>query len=428
MSNLNVNVRLGCVLMNGEEVKYAFHYPVGMGTFFFLRGEECPSVVRFSRTGNQTYHLQMIKDGEYILSSESGRRVKPASEEADPIRRVLRLCEVPLSNIKISSGMPLEITEEKENLGCYLSSGHANWEWATDGKKVMSEGESWRKSQHCYGEKVQGKISNFSYAFTFGWRTTGGSSLAPFVGQVYVTDKTNVKELGQKMVEHLFGPGATLEMREAQEAGALGAWVASRVQMSTDPCGVKIGEKKFSIFLHEGNLKLMGQYYLRPEQRDAVARGFNNLPYQTQIGILGGEQKKFAEALLDPTKGLEWLAPKTFTVDGRLMFDYENGMLVDVQMLGYCPVGLMAVFNRPYEQKDLFLKEVLARATELGNEVKLINTTPHDGQKHVLVAEGVTVYCDIDNVSRYDNVRIEGVGKFVWCNTDEARTLKVWKL
>ena len=138
----------GKVYMPGEK------FSLGMGTIEVRDTTACGlHVARFSSSGKYSWS-QIIRPGErYRLGPDYGHRVKRAEEETDPILKVLRELDIPVSLVKkYSEGQVLGMTEFIRDVFRmnHPASGHS---WKTDGK-IQYIGEDRIKSykdinQHC---------------------------------------------------------------------------------------------------------------------------------------------------------------------------------------------------------------------------------------------------------------------------------------
>ena len=86
------------VFLEQEEWKIGEEFNMGCGSVELKKTKKAGlHVVRYSGSGNFTYVLKLHKDGDYILGANYGHRKKSPEEEKEPIKRVLRELEIPLS-------------------------------------------------------------------------------------------------------------------------------------------------------------------------------------------------------------------------------------------------------------------------------------------------------------------------------------------
>lgn len=83
-----------------EELSVGQTYPAGFGS---IQLRDTPRnglhVVKLTCNGNYVYSLRLICDGTYRIGPRFGHRVVDPAEEPDPIRRVLREYDVPVTNL-----------------------------------------------------------------------------------------------------------------------------------------------------------------------------------------------------------------------------------------------------------------------------------------------------------------------------------------
>lgn len=133
-------------------------------------------VVRFSGSGNVNYVLKLTRDGEYRLGPSYGHRVKKASEETDPILRVLRVLGIPVTNFRRTSEPTLKISRRwYDNAHC--PNGRPTYGWETDGQVEWGHPEEMEKPQGYFsgGGSQEGILSGATYAIRIGHsRSMGG--------------------------------------------------------------------------------------------------------------------------------------------------------------------------------------------------------------------------------------------------------------
>lgn len=88
------------VIIDGRPWRIGEEIACGMGSFVLRDTPKAGlHAVRLSGSKRFTYSVKLRRPGRYRLGAEYGFRVKPPEEETDPIKRVLREMEIPLSHL-----------------------------------------------------------------------------------------------------------------------------------------------------------------------------------------------------------------------------------------------------------------------------------------------------------------------------------------
>lgn len=105
-------------------------------------------LARFSGRGNFTYALRLNRDGKYRIGAHRGHRVVSPSEETDPIKKILRELNIPVSILKPAAEPSLIVTERwYDNRHCPVGRGTSHWEH--DGTESTISSEE-RETPHGY--------------------------------------------------------------------------------------------------------------------------------------------------------------------------------------------------------------------------------------------------------------------------------------
>jgi hypothetical protein len=125
-------------------------------------------IVRYSSHGNKVYEIKLSRNGTYRFGPSFGHYVKEASAEKDPILRVLRERNIPISVLKRIDGRPCTMTDYiYDNKHC-PKGGRSDYT-CTDGRaRIINTIEDIPRSGFFNGawfyEKV---ITDYSYILRF---------------------------------------------------------------------------------------------------------------------------------------------------------------------------------------------------------------------------------------------------------------------
>lgn len=170
-------------------------------------------VVRFSGSGHFTYSIRLTRDGQYRLGSGRGHRVVPSKEEADPIKRILRELDIPVSILERTDVAVLEVDERWYDNQC-CPNGRNTHNWVTDnyrGKSMISS-EVLEEAHGCFsgGGRCSITIEGVTYAIRVdSGRYMGGSSWHR-PGKVVVWPNCDPAKLGDALAAAIYGEDADL--------------------------------------------------------------------------------------------------------------------------------------------------------------------------------------------------------------------------
>jgi len=116
-------------------------YPLGLGS---IELRETPRaglhIVRWSSRGHFNYALKLKKEGAYKLGPSYGHRVIPPDEEQDPIKRVLRKYNIPISHLeRLESEEQCRALRTVTNIGSCAHEGTTEYYFLTDGEAICEE-------------------------------------------------------------------------------------------------------------------------------------------------------------------------------------------------------------------------------------------------------------------------------------------------
>lgn len=237
---------------DGNEFTVGTSVKVGVGSVELRQTLEAGlHVVRLSGTGRFSYVLRLTKDGEYRLGPKFGHRVKEAVKENDPIRRVLRLADVPVGVLKVMvEGEPLIISTYSVDLDRAYHVGATEWWYETDGKEQTQE-NSRRKvgNQFCADEvHASGTITGATYAVCVDRTVLGTGGTRKSISQVAVWPGCDPVKLAAVIAPVVFGDSdADFEFLQAlQDLELARAWVAKHYQItSSTGANIRVGTSEY---------------------------------------------------------------------------------------------------------------------------------------------------------------------------------------
>lgn len=168
-------------------------------------------IVRLSSGGNFTYSLRLTRDGSYRLGPSRGHRVVLPSEETDPIKRILREMDIPVSKLTYANEPTLEVTERHyDNWHCPV--GHLVNHWVTDGNASEVSVEVMERPQGYFlgGEFVTKSISGATYAISV---SSGKGWHGP--EQIVVWPDCRPENLGDALARTIWGENADAKFMAA---------------------------------------------------------------------------------------------------------------------------------------------------------------------------------------------------------------------
>lgn len=213
---------------SGAEFAVNQRVPMGNGSIELRKTTKAGlHVVRFSGSDRFVFALRLGKDGRYRLGADRGHYVVEASEETDPIKRVLREMEIPVSKLTVMrEGEVLNISTFSCDIQRSYPVGTTTNRYETDGKE-QSKPVSERRvpgSQYCAPEvHAEGKIGGATYAIEIIRRMHGGG-VGIYVGRVIVWPGCDPVALADKIAPFIYGqyadadyPAALKDFETAQK-------------------------------------------------------------------------------------------------------------------------------------------------------------------------------------------------------------------
>lgn len=174
-------------------------YPMGLGEIELRDTKKAGlHIVRFSMSGRFVYTLKLDQDGEYRLGSQFGHRVKTSREETDPITRVFRELEIPVSRLRLRKMTEGEgVLPDATSRACALwnampTNEHLSY-WLTDGRWERGEVVSFKNfahDPHCRQThptvSYDGSIVGATYAIQMRWELHMGGAIGRHIWAVVV--------------------------------------------------------------------------------------------------------------------------------------------------------------------------------------------------------------------------------------------------
>ncbi len=207
-------------------------------------------IVRLSGSGHFKYSLKLSRDGNYRLGPDRGHRVVTPSEETDPIKRILREMDIPVSNLIRATEPTLEVGERwYDNDHC--PNGRPTKRWITDGRKTEVNSET-REQPHGYfggGGYDNSVIEGASYAVCVdsGRYMNGCDWTRP--GRIVVWMHCDQAKLANVLAPIVYGSGADYEYVKAlMDSEAARRWIAEKFEAPK----AYAGETRCVSFQHRG--------------------------------------------------------------------------------------------------------------------------------------------------------------------------------
>lgn len=199
---------------------------LGVGNITLRQAEDGSlTLSRFTGKGNHQYTQTLDRDGMWLVGPYNCQWQKPWQEEIDPLLRVMRRFEIPLSHLRrMSAGQVLKVSE--------VSLGDRGWsddEWgnnfSTDGAKVLSAVGKRKKA---------GLISGATFAVEA--KVRGGHRINTYVGQVYAWPGCDPEKIADEIAEIKFGDLADRDFLGAMDDfNVAQQWVAGKFTISAHP-------------------------------------------------------------------------------------------------------------------------------------------------------------------------------------------------
>lgn len=210
---IELAVKSGKVSMkDGNEIAVGQIIKVGLGSFELRKTQKAGlHMVRFSGNNNFIYTQSLNSDGRYRLGAKYGFRVTEVEEEPDPIKKVLRTMDIPVSHLVVmKEGEIFSFSAFTCDIWRNYHEGTTTNRLETDGQQESQVTSSKRVpgNQYC-GPEVhsEGQISGATWAIEIVHRMhTGG--VGSYVGRIVVWPGCNPVELANKLAPYIYGEHA----------------------------------------------------------------------------------------------------------------------------------------------------------------------------------------------------------------------------
>lgn len=160
------------------------------------------SVRRLSGSRSVTYTVTLTPGETYRLGARYGHRLRKACEERDPLLRVLREEEVPVSRlVRMEEGENLEYVEHLRDVSRF-SSPASMTRWHSDGMAIRGKREVLRRYEHinphCFPDSEEvGVIQDASWAILETIATQLGGGLSRDIARIHVWPSCDAEDLRQ---------------------------------------------------------------------------------------------------------------------------------------------------------------------------------------------------------------------------------------
>lgn len=256
------------VTMSGEEMVVGQPVKLGLGKLELQKNERGKlQIARFSNSGQFQYAVKLNRDGQYRFGPRFGHYVKPSRKERDPIKRILRDMNIPVSNLEQITEATLEIGERwYDNSHC--PNGRSTNKWIHDGRETSVNSEMLEQPHGYFGGGgcETSVIEGASYAICVdsGRHMNGSSWTRP--GQIVVWPNCEPKALAGALASIIYGNGADADYIEALTNLEMARrWIAQRYEYIPEEAAFSYGQdlpevlhfqekggyKKFSVKLDE---------------------------------------------------------------------------------------------------------------------------------------------------------------------------------
>lgn len=238
--NINVDV-LKKIVTVGEKtygVGESFSYGSSMGSWKIL---DTPKkgfhIVRLSGSGGFKYAMIPKISGAYMLGPDYGHRVMDPSEEADPIKRILRELGIPVSILELVTEPTLRVGSRWYD-DAHCPNGRDTNRWIHDGKSSDYDSEDLEEAHGHFagGGNNYCTIEGATYAVNINsGRHMGGRSWSR-PGKVMVWPNCDSVVLANALAPYIYGGGADFEYIGALKSfEAAQKWVAKHFKITPHP-------------------------------------------------------------------------------------------------------------------------------------------------------------------------------------------------
>jgi hypothetical protein len=303
------------IISVGESVKS------GLGSIEFRKTQKTGlHMVRLSGSGRFKYALPLSKDGTYRMGPSWGHRVKDPVEEKNPLIRVCRELEIPISNVNIVMGKTLDGVEVTVGGShCQHSTTDSNsWlDLHTDGNATnVTEPETVQSHMNQY--HVGCICSTWTQVIRGGtWAVITLRKTRCFAGvsKVIVAGEGCDPETLRLAIKGDGDPkvGAELFAQEkAKKEGHLIEYWAARISSGKTPVSFEIGGMEYKLYFNSCFKEVRARDARYSNGLDCGIFEILRREGLDPVAALPAPQQQLAQALSDPEKGCAWLKEKGY--------------------------------------------------------------------------------------------------------------------
>ena len=243
-----IDIKLGAdgtvsIVDNGAEMPFNLGQQVSMGLGSIeLRNTKKAGlhIVRTSSSGHFKYSVRLNREGRFRLGPDRGFRVVSPEEENDPIKRVFREMDIPMSKLRqMSEGEVLKISTYSCDIDRAYPDGTEINRFVTDGTentKEVSSRDMTSVNQYCGPEISEaGTITGATYAVEI-VRHAHNQYIGKYVGEVVVWPSCDPAVLADVLAPVIYGESADREYPMAlKNFEAAQRWVAKKFEIVPHP-------------------------------------------------------------------------------------------------------------------------------------------------------------------------------------------------
>ncbi len=228
------------IVNNGIEAPFNVgqNIKMGLGSIELRKTQKAGlHVVRLSSGGHFKYSLKLNREGTFRLGPDHGYRVVAPEEEKDPIKKILREMNLPISKLRImGAGETLEISTYSCDIHRAYPDGTETNEWKTDGKEqteVDSFVDMRKVNQYCAPEvSAKGTIAGATYAVEV-VQHAHNSNIGTYIGKIVVWPNCDPRMLANVLAPIVYdGKEADADYPEAlKNFEAAQKWIAEKFKI-----------------------------------------------------------------------------------------------------------------------------------------------------------------------------------------------------
>ncbi len=294
--DVNVSANGAVEFMNNVPFNVGQNVKLGLGSIELRKTQKAGlHVVRLSSSGHFKYSLKLNREGRFRLGPDHGYRVVSPEEEKDPIKKVLREMNLPISKLHImGAGETLQISTYSCDIHRAYPDGTETNEWETDGEQkteVDSYVDMRKINQYCAPEvSAKGTIAGATYAVEI-VQHSHNSNIGTYIGKIAVWPNCDPRMLANVLAPVVYdGKEADADYSEAlKNFEAAQKWIAEKFEIEPH-------EEKGDTLIVNGEEFQIGRpanYVTEPQTLNRLI-GVHGLALVEEF--LGEKQKSYLEA------------------------------------------------------------------------------------------------------------------------------------